>query len=223
MGGRSIRLAALVLAAGSGSRFGGEPGSKLLAAIEGQPLLERVLAEVRAFRPVATIVVLGHGADRIEQALAWQDEIRVRNHAPEQGLSSSLKVGIDTLRVWPEPLEGTFIVLGDQPLLRAEVMVSLASAATAALAPATRADLPSPPSADPATDRPLVVPAYAASAATNPVLLLRPGWTLVDGLSGDRGLGPFIARHPERVLSVEVPGSMPDIDTVADLPREGDR
>jgi molybdenum cofactor cytidylyltransferase len=203
-----------VLAAGAGSRFGGEPGSKLLAEVEGQPLLERVLAAVRAFRPAATVVVLGHGADRIEQALAWRDEFRVRNHAPEQGLSSSLKVGIDTLRLWPEPLDGVFIVLGDQPLLRAEVMDSLVNAASAALA----ADVSAPPG----TDRPLVVPSYTQSAAANPVLLLRSGWALVDELGGDRGLGPFIARHPERVLRVKLEGEMPDIDTVADLPPEGD-
>jgi len=203
-----------VLAAGAGSRFGGEPASKLLAEVGGQPLLERVLAAVRRFRPAATVVVLGHNADRIEQALAWRDELRVRNHAPEQGLSSSLKVGIDTLRLWPEPLDGVFIVLGDQPLLRAEVMDSLAHAASAALA--------TDDSTHSGTDRPLVVPSYPQSAAANPVLLLRPGWALIDELAGDRGLGPFIARHPERVLQVKVAGEMPDIDTVADLPPEGD-
>ena len=103
MGMRRLQLAAVILAAGSGSRFGPEPGAKMLAEVDGQPMLARVLGEVRAFGPAATVVVLGHGAEAIERRLDWGDEIRVRNHAPERGLSSSLQIGIDTLRALPDP------------------------------------------------------------------------------------------------------------------------
>jgi molybdenum cofactor cytidylyltransferase len=202
MGVRMLRLASVILAAGSGSRFGPEPGAKMLAQVDGQPMLARVLDEVRAFGPAATVVVLGHGAEAIERALGWGDEIRVRNHAPERGLSSSLQVGIDTLRVLPDPLDGAFVVLGDQPRLRSDVLRSLARAA-ASQRPA---------------DRPVVVPRYADEPGVrNPVLLLRPAWSWVDELEGDRGLGPSIAAHPDAVLVVDVEGVMPDIDRPADL------
>lgn len=203
MEARSLSLAALVLAAGAGSRFSGEPGAKLLAEIDGRPMLARVLDEVRAYRPVVTVVVLGHGADRIETALEWQDQIRVRNHQPDRGLSSSLQVGIDVLRALPEPLDGAFIVLGDQPALRTDVMRALEAAVEQARP----------------GDRPAVTPRYASGGARNPVLLLRPAWSWVDELEGDLGLGLLIEARPDQVLQVEVPGAMPDVDTAADLSR----
>ena len=198
---RRLRLAVLVLAAGSGSRFSEEPGAKLLADVDGQPMLGRVLAEVRACGSAATVVVLGHGAAEIERALAWSDEIRIRNHAPELGLASSLQVGIDALRALPETLDGAFIVLGDQPRLAAETMRTLEAAATVAR-PA---------------DRPVVVPRYDTPGPRNPVLLLRPAWAWVDELEGDHGLGPLIEERPDVVLEVAVGGEMPDVDTPDDL------
>lgn len=203
MDGPRSSLAVVVLAAGAGSRFGPQPGAKLLAPVQDEPMLARILAEVRTFGPTTTIVVLGHGADEIEQALVWHDEIRVRNHQPERGLSSSLQVGIDALRALPDDFDGAFIVLGDQPRLGSEVMTTLAAAAS---------------QARPA-DRPVVVPHYPTDEARNPVLLLRPAWSWVDGLEGDHGLGRLISARPDQVLSVPVGGEMPDIDTPQDLER----
>ena len=168
-------------------------------------MLQRVLDEVRAFGPAASVVVLGEAAAAVETAIAWHDEIRVRNHTPERGLSSSLQIGIDALRALPEVFDGAFIVLGDQPRLRAEVMQALERAAARAR-PA---------------DRPAVVPRYAVGAARNPVLLLRPAWSWVDGLEGDRGLGPLLEHQPDQVLDVPVAGGMPDVDTPDDLAEIG--
>ena len=197
----------VVLAAGAGSRFGQGLGAKLLATLADEPLLQRVLREVRATRPAATVVVLGHGADEIERAIAWHDEIRVRNHAPERGLASSLQVGIDALRALPEAFDGAFIVLGDQPLLRARTMQALAAAAAQARPP----------------DRSDVVPRYEAPGPRNPVLLLRPAWSWVDTLEGDHGLGSLVVERPDMVLEVAVAGEMPDVDSPADLDRLNDR
>ena len=198
---RTLRLAVLVVAAGAGSRFSEAPGAKLLAAIDGQPMLQRVLDEVRSLAPATTVVVLGHGADEIERTLAWGDEIRVRNHAPDLGLASSLQVGIDALRALPDAHDGAFLVLGDQPRLRADVMRRLVVAATAA-----RPD-----------ERPVVVPRYDTPGPRNPVLLLRSAWSWVDELDGDHGLNRAIAARPDAVLEVTVGGEMPDVDTPDDL------
>lgn len=200
---RRLSLAALVLAAGAGSRFGGAAGGKLLAEIDGQPMLQRILDEVRAFGPVVTVVVLGERAEDIASAIGWQHEVRVRNHEPGRGLSSSLQVGIDALRALPDAFDGAFIVLGDQPRLSAATMRALAAAAAGARA----------------ADRIVVAPRYETSSARNPILLLRPAWTWVDELEGDRGLGPLIAARPDQVLEVAVEGEMPDVDTRADLRR----
>lgn len=208
MDDRRLTLAVVVLAAGAGSRFSEEPGAKLLAPLRGEPMLARIIGEVRAFGPAATVVVLGHGADTIERALDWRDELRVRNHAPERGLASSLQAGIDTLRALPGTFDGAFMVLGDQPRLQAQTMHQLAATAATAAAPAGRP-----------ADRPVVVPRYTDGPERNPVLLLRPAWSWVDELAGDRGLAPLIDARPDSVLEVPVSGEMPDVDTPDDLAR----
>jgi CTP:molybdopterin cytidylyltransferase MocA len=197
------RLAALVLAAGAGSRFSDLPAGKLLARLDSQPVLQHVLGAIRSFGPAATVVVLGHGADEIEAAIAWQAEQRVRNLDPDQGIASSLQVGIRALSVLSLDLEGAFIVLGDQPRLVPATLHALEAAARAA--PSGRA---------------IVVPEYADDPGPgNPVLLRREGWGLVDAVQGDRGLAPLIHAHPELVLRVALPGTMPDVDRPEDLDR----
>jgi molybdenum cofactor cytidylyltransferase len=200
----SLRVAVLILAGGAGRRFSSQPGAKLLADLDGQPLLSHVLETARAFGPAATVVVLGHGAAEVEGALRWHDELRVRNRAPERGLASSIQAGMLALEALPAPLDGAFIVLGDQPGLRSDVIEALADAAEA------RVD----------RRRLIVVPRYASDAGPrNPVLILRAGWPLVDGLAGDHGLAPIIEARPDLVLDVPVDGSMPDVDEPADLER----
>jgi CTP:molybdopterin cytidylyltransferase MocA len=198
-------LAAIVLAAGAGTRYSDEPGAKLLAPIGGRPVLEHVLATVRAYGPGATIVVLGSGAARVERSIAWEAEERVTNPEPQRGIASSIQVGLRALRSRPAhaAIEGVFVVLGDQPGLRVEVLDRLARHAARSAGP-------------------IVVPAYADDPGPrNPALLLRAAWPLVDALDGDRGLGPLIATRPELVAEVAVTGAMPDVDEPADLDRFG--
>jgi CTP:molybdopterin cytidylyltransferase MocA len=201
---RSLDLAVVVLAAGAGTRYGGEPGMKLLGVLHGRPILAHVLGEIHRFGAGATVVVLGDAAETIEAAIDWVDEIRVRNLTPQRGLASSIQLGIDSLRALPTEFDGAFIVLGDQPFLRAETMQALAAAA----------------SRDESAEHPIVVPRYGAhEGPRNPVLLLRPAWTQVDAIEGDNGLGTVIAERPESVLEVPIRGKMPDVDTRADLER----
>ena len=188
------RTAAIVLAAGAGSRFG---GGKLLAPLDGRPMLERSLEAVRQAGLAEVVVVLGHGADEIEAAIPWANERRVRNPDPGAGLASSLRVGFDALATRSD-LDAVFVVLGDQPLLDRAVLRALLAADT----PAGRA---------------FVVPRYVGGGGANPVLVLRAGWPRVAEALGDHGLGPILAAHPELVTQVELGGSNPDVDTPADL------
>jgi molybdenum cofactor cytidylyltransferase len=186
------RIAGVVLAAGRATRFG---DVKVLAPLAGRPLLEHVLDAAAAVALEEVVVVLGDEADEVEAAIAWRSERRVRNPAPARGLSSSLWIGLQALS--PD-VDAALILLGDQPLVRTEVIRQLVLAA-----------------AD--TDRSIVVPRYTGSGTMNPVLLRRAAWHLADGLTGDRGMGPLIGAHPELVLDVAIDGDNPDVDTPADL------
>ena len=55
-------------------------------------------------------------------------------------------------------------------------------------------------------------------ATRNPVLLLRPAWSWVDTLEGDRGLATLIEERTDQILRVRLEGAMPDVDTAADRP-----
>ena len=188
------RIVALVLAAGSGSRFG---GGKLLATLGGMPLLQHVLDRVAEAGVGETIVVLGVDAEAVEASIAWRGERRVRNPEPKRGLSSSLRVAMGAL---DEGVDGVIILLGDQPLVALETIRALL-------------DEPDQPS------RPIVVPMYPNDAGRNPVLVRRAAFELAGNAQGDRGLGPLLAEHPELVLEVPAFGANPDVDTPADLAR----
>jgi molybdenum cofactor cytidylyltransferase len=196
--GRS-RLAVIVLAAGAGTRFSDEPGAKLLAPLEGRPVLAHVLAAVGTIRPRETVVVLGSGAQAIERSIEWEGARRVINPQPERGIGSSIATGILALVDSDNELDGAFIVLGDQPRLRPDVLEALARHAR-----------------DSSTS--IVVPRYVDDPGPrNPVLLMRAAWPLVHELDGDHGLGALIAARPELADEVDVPGAMPDVDVPEDL------
>ena len=189
-----MRVAAVVLAAGSSSRFG---SPKALAELEGKPILEHVLDAVREAGIDEIVVVLGHAGDEIQQGIEWLDERLVRNPDPRE-LSSSLQIGLDALDESDPPVQAAVLVLGDQPRTRPSVIRALIAA--------TRT-----------SELPIVVPRYAEGGGANPVLLRREAFDLADEATGDRGLAPILDVRPELVLEVPVAGSNPDIDTPADL------
>jgi molybdenum cofactor cytidylyltransferase len=186
-------ITAVVLAAGAASRFG---GGKLLAPVEGRPILQHVLDRIAAAGIDDVVVVLGAEAANVERAIQWRGERRVRNPDPSRGLSSSLQVGVGAL---DGGVDAAMIVLGDQPLLPARAIRALLDA-----------------DADDA--RPIVVPVYGDNAGRNPVLLGRAAFGLVAAATGDRGLGPLLAGHPElvREIPIRVAGGNPDVDTRED-------
>jgi molybdenum cofactor cytidylyltransferase len=189
-----VRVTAVVLAAGASSRFG---SNKLLARLDGRPVLAHVLEAVAASGLDATVVVLGHDCAAVEATIAWRSERRVVNPRPQDGLASSLRVGLDAAAEDPAT-DAVLVVLGDQPHLRREAIRAVLAAARGSPAPFVRAR-------------------HAADDAPNPVLVRRAAWALAAGLSGDRGVGPLLAARPELVLAVAVDGANPDVDTPADL------
>jgi molybdenum cofactor cytidylyltransferase len=189
-----VTAAAIVLAAGRGTRFG---GGKMLARVDDRPMLQHVLDLCAAARLTPVVVVLGADADAAERMLSWRAETRLVNPAPERGLASSLQIGFAALERVPGVLRAV-ILLGDQPWLRASQLAQI--------------------SAVPGDDeRPIVVPRYADGRPGNPVLLERAGWPLVARLEGDRGIAQLFEAESARIRYVDVAGHNPDVDTRSDL------
>lgn len=99
-----------IMAAGRSTRMGEH--NKLLARLEGKPLVrlaaERALAT--GWRPV--LLVLGHMEDAIKAAIDGLDVETIRNPGFDAGLSSSIKVAV---RALPLNSIGLLVHLADMP------------------------------------------------------------------------------------------------------------
>jgi CTP:molybdopterin cytidylyltransferase MocA len=189
------RVAGLILAAGAATRFG---SAKIVARLGDRPMLAHVIDTAKAAGLGRVVVVLGEGDAPAGAGLDLAGVRVVRNPRPEDGLSSSLRIGLAALRGTEPEVQAALVLLADQPLVRTDVIAALLAG-----------DVP--------PGRTIVVPRYADGDGPNPALLLRAAWPLADQLTGDRGMGPLIATRPELVAEVPVEGGNPDVDTPADL------
>jgi molybdenum cofactor cytidylyltransferase len=189
---RASKIAAIVLAAGTSSRMGNH---KLLAMLDGRPLVRHAVEAAlgSAARPV--IVVTGHGADAVRAALHGLDVRFVHNADFASGMASSLATGISSLG---SEIDGALICLGDMPRVRAAHLDAIAAGATDGIH--------------------IVVPTHERKRG-NPVLLRRAVFAEVLALRGDVGARSLIERHADRVRTVAIddPGVLLDVDTGAQL------
>ena len=186
---------ALVLAAGSATRFGGR---KLLADWQGAPLLHAALAAARAAPVEEVTVVTGADAAEIGACLTAFDPAIPRVHAPDhaQGMAASLRAGVAAL---PEGTSAVFVFLGDMPRVPRAVLQPLAEAVRAgALAAA---------------------PVFQGRRG-NPVILARELFATVATLTGDTGARALLTDLGARLVLVESPddGVLFDVDVPGDLP-----
>jgi molybdenum cofactor cytidylyltransferase len=108
-----VKIPGLVLAAGRGKRFG--QASKLLAAVDGRPVLRHVVESALSSRLDPVILILGAGAEDGLKAIEGLDDPRLRvvfNPAWSTGKASSFEVG---LREVPFSAPGVVALLGDMP------------------------------------------------------------------------------------------------------------
>jgi bifunctional UDP-N-acetylglucosamine pyrophosphorylase/glucosamine-1-phosphate N-acetyltransferase len=124
----------VVLAAGEGKRMKSAL-PKVLHELLGRTLLGHVIAAAAPVSPDRTLVVVGHGAERVRAHLAEIAPEAIPVVQTEQrGTGHAVRVALEAA---PE-VTGTVVVLnGDVPLLRTETLVSLVEAHEAAGAAAT--------------------------------------------------------------------------------------
>ncbi|MSO69412.1 MAG: 4-diphosphocytidyl-2C-methyl-D-erythritol kinase [Alphaproteobacteria bacterium] len=188
---REPRIAAIVLAAGQSRRMGG--ANKLLVSVEGQPLLARVVDAVLRSKARPVIVVTGHQADAIRGALAGRDVTFVHNVDYEEGMSTSVRVGLQAL---PPGLDGALVCLGDMPRTDAALIDRLIGAF------------------NPPAGRGIGVPTYQGKRG-NPVLWSARYFPEIMQLDGDVGARHLIGQHAEAAYELECAdrSAMIDLDT----------
>lgn len=120
-----------------------------------------------------------------EDALAGIRLSAIVNDDPEQGISRSIRLGLNAL---PEPAEAALIGVADQPNVDAAAIRALRAAF--------------------ARGR-IVAPRYEDHLG-NPVIFDRRFFGELTGLEGDRGGQLVVTQHPEAVIEVSLPRAVGD-------------
>jgi molybdenum cofactor cytidylyltransferase len=187
----SLAIAAIVLGAGRSSRMGGP--NKLLAEINGKPLIRMVVEQALASRARPVLVVTGHQRERVEAALSGLPVQFVHNPHFADGLGTSLKAGIAALK---PNIDGTIVCLGDMPQVDAALIDRLIGAI------------------DPDKGALIAVPVIEGKRG-NPVVWSRRFFADLMTVEGDVGARYLIGRYAEAVAEVPVDGTaaLTDVDT----------
>lgn len=115
-------LAALVLAAGKGTRMKSEQ-AKVLFPLLGRPLLFYVLDALGEVQVERTVLVIGHNADQVREAVG--PEARYAEQTVQKGTGHAVLTAMPEL----EGFEGQALILyGDMPLLTGAVLRELLEA-----------------------------------------------------------------------------------------------
>ena len=188
-----MTIAAIVLAAGRGTRFGREP--KMLAEFEGKPLVVRVAEAALETEAEPVIVVVGHEREAVSAALAGLRVTIVDNPDYAAGLSTSLKAGFAAL---PQEAEAAAVLLGDMPQIGTALLDWLIKAWRSSNSPAA------------------LVPTFEGRRG-NPAVLSKDLAPAIARLSGDTGAGRLL-RSLQDVVEIDM--GDPAVTRDADTPQE---
>ncbi len=185
-------ISGVVLAAGTGSRFG---GTKQLVVVDGKPLAQHAVDALAAADVDEILVVTGHDAEAVEAAVALPSHGRfVRNPGFRDGQATSLAAAFHEVA---DASEATVVLLADQPGVSATVVDALIQGFRRTRKQIVRA---------------------AFRDGPGPALLSREIYAEAGHLHGDVGARVLMASHPEWVEDVEIDADVPpDIDSPADL------
>ncbi|MFZ5510980.1 MAG: NTP transferase domain-containing protein [Pseudomonadota bacterium] len=183
------KVAVVVLAAGRSTRMQG--ANKLLAEVDGVPMVARAACAALASRAAEVLVVTGHEAERVAAALTGCPVRLVHNPDYGAGLSTSLRAGLAALA--PDT-DAAIVMLADMPRIGAGHLDRLMDAF------------------DPAAPQ-IVVPCHDGRRG-NPILWPRGFFGEMQRVTGDQGARELLTRHAGRIKAIETDEAVfADVDT----------
>lgn len=200
-----LSTAAIILAAGSSSRMGGGR-HKLLLPLEDRPVLAHVIDASLESQAHPVIIVLGHQSGKVRSYIKQYTKhdrlILIENVHYQQGMSSSLRKGIQTILAIDYKnkdnslrIGSALIVLGDQPLITSKIIDALITAYRS-------------------TGKAIVAPLYLGKRGS-PVLFDRSLFPELNKVTGDEGGRTVLERHRHEVELIEIGDALAnyDVDT----------
>ncbi|XOT95896.1 bifunctional UDP-N-acetylglucosamine diphosphorylase/glucosamine-1-phosphate N-acetyltransferase GlmU, partial [Alcaligenes pakistanensis] len=116
----------VILAAGMGKRMQSDL-PKVLHPIAGKSMLAHVLDSARELEPEKVVVVVGHGAERIQQTFA-QAELAFALQQPQYGTGHAVQQAVPDLVGGDQEDDATLVLYGDVPLVQADTLRRLLEA-----------------------------------------------------------------------------------------------
>jgi molybdenum cofactor cytidylyltransferase len=189
----SSTIGLMILAAGASTRMGTPK----------QLLLYRGRSFVRHFCDVAIAsvcqpitVVLGANAEQIKPEISQLPVQIVENQQWAEGMSSSIRVGLEALLGVNQNLEAVAIALCDQPFVSSQTLDRIVEAYHF-------------------TGKPIIASEYAGTLGV-PVLFSHTLFSEIMALKSNEGAKQLIKRHIHEVFSIPFPEGSIDIDTPND-------
>lgn len=184
-------LYVLIQAAGSSSRLG---RPKQLIRYQDQSLIRCVSQLALSCGAEQVGIVLGSQFDVMAAELADLPVQTVRNDQWAEGMSTSMKAGLDHL---PDSADAVLMLLVDQPLVRREHLLGL-----------IKLWQQNPQS--------LVACRYAGATGV-PAIIPRPYFDELSSVTGDQGARVLFHRHADSVVTMLVEEASLDVDTEEDV------
>lgn len=193
-----MKIAAVIVAAGRASRFDG--GNKLLADLNGVPLIRHAAGAVAQSRVADAVLVVPPDSETIVSAAGEGPWVTVVNDNAAAGLSRSIRAGISAL---DPSIDGALVVLADMPRVTHALIDRLCETFK-----------------DHDGGR-IVFPVTRDGRQSNPVLWPRALFPALLQLSGDKGGKALLDAHADLHAPVELDddAAASDIDTADDLAR----
>jgi molybdenum cofactor cytidylyltransferase len=183
----------LILAAGSSLRFG---SAKQLVQYNEKTLLQHVIDEAVLAGAEPVIVVTGANADEVSKVVRNAKAHIVLNTNWQQGMASSIVIGIRILIAHKET-DKVIIAVSDQPYVTSSLFEKLYQ---------TQAE----------SDQPIVACAYADTIGT-PALFTQKYFDDLLNLQGEQGAKKILKENKQHTAIVQFPEGAIDIDTPADF------
>ena len=114
MNGENSNIAVLILAAGSSKRLG-KP--KQLVKFKNKTLLQHSIDVSEALDLSEKIIVLGANEDKILNEVDLKNHKLLINKNWQEGMSTSLKKGLEEIRNWHPTIKHVLVLLSDQPFI----------------------------------------------------------------------------------------------------------
>jgi len=116
----AVRIAGVVLAAGSSTRMG---QNKLLLELGGESLVRRAVRAALEAHLDPVVVVLGHEATRVQDELSGLSFLPIWNPRHAEGVATSLKAGVTAAA----DAQALVVMLADMPFVTSAMIGSVAA------------------------------------------------------------------------------------------------